>query len=275
MAKPKIAAAGRRAGKSDWVEGLGRAGLVAKAILYAVVGILAIKVALGSGGQKADRDGALRAIAEQPFGKVLLGALALGLGGYAAWRLAQGILDRDDEGEDAKGIVKRLSAFARGGWYGTLCVLTVSKMVGSGSGGGGGGKEDKTTAGVLGLPLGRYLVFAAGAAFVGAGLFNGYRAVTCSFQKKLKRGEMSDAEEKAATVTGIVGHLARLVVFALIGAFLFKAAWQFDPKEAVGLDGALHEVAQAPYGEPLLFAVALGLISYALYCLVQARYRRV
>ena len=86
---------------------------------------------------------------------------------------------------------------------------------------------------------------------------------------------MSDAEETAATGVGILGHLARMVVFALVGAFLLKAAWEYDPKEARGLDGALLELSQQPYGGLLLGAVGVGLFAYALYCFVQARYRRI
>ena len=65
------------------------------------------------------------------------------------------------------------------------------------------------------------------------------------------------------------------VVFGLIGLFLVKAAWEFDSKEARGLDGALLELAQQPYGGLLLGAVAVGLLAYAFYCFVQARYRRI
>ena len=265
-----VAAKGRRAGKSPWVERLGRLGLVAKGVLYAVIGILAIEVALGGREESPDRSGALRTIAEQPFGKGLLIALALGFGGYALWRLAQAILDRDDEGDDAKGLAKRATNLAKAAWYGTLCGLTISVLVG---GSGGGGSEQQQTAGVFDRPGGRYAVYAAGLAFLGAAAFNGYRAVTCKFNKKLRTGRMNDAEEAAATGVGILGHLARMVVFGLIGAFLFRAAWEYDPKKARGLDGALLEVAQAPYGGLLLGGVALGLLAYALYCLVQARYR--
>lgn len=270
MSSGSIASKGRRAGNSPWVERLGRLGLVAKGVLYAVIGILAIKVALGGREQSPDRQGALRAIAEQPFGKGLLTLLAAGLAGYALWRLSQAILDRDDEGEGLTGLAKRAGAFAKAGWYGVLCGLTISTLVGSG---GGGGNEQKTTAGVFDRPGGRYLVYAAGLAFLVAAAFNGYRAVTGTFDKKLKKGKMNDAEEHAATAIGFLGHLARLIIFGLIGAFLVKAAWQFDSKEARGLDGALLEVAQQPYGGVLLGSVGVGLIAYALYCLVQARYR--
>lgn len=270
-----IAAKGRRAGKSPWVEGLGRAGLVAKGVLYAVIAILAIKVAVGARGDDPDKEGALRTIAVQPFGKVLLAILAVGLAGYAAWRLAQGLLDRDAEGERAKGLAKRAGNVAKGVWYGGLCTLTVLKIAGAESESGGGTQEDRATSGVLGLPLGRYLVYAAAAGFVAAALFNGYRAVTCSFRKKLETHKMTETEEAAATGVGVIGHLARFVVFGLIGAFLAKAAWEFDPQEAAGLDTALYEVARQPYGGFLLGSLAVGLLAYALYCFVQARYRDV
>ncbi len=141
-----IAAKGRRAGKSPWVERLGRIGLVAKAVLYAVIGVLAIQVARGGREESPDKGGALRTIAEQPFGKGLLVLLACGLAGYALWRLAQGILDRDNEGEGPKGLAKRAGALGKAGWYGTLCVLTVSTLVGNGS---GDGNEQETTSGRL------------------------------------------------------------------------------------------------------------------------------
>ena len=272
MSSGTIAAKGRRAGQSPWVERLGRAGLVAKGLLYAVIGILAVQVALGGREESPDKDGALNAIAQQPFGRGLLILLALGLVAYGLWRLAQGFLDRDNEGEDAKGLAKRGGAVAKAAWYFLLAGFTVDRIVSSG---GGSSNEQQTTAGVFDLPLGRYLVYGVGLAFVAAAAFNGYRAVTCKFNKKLKTGEMGDAEETAATGVGILGHLARMAVFGLIGAFLLEAAWTFDPKQARGLDGALLEVSQEAYGGLLLGAVAVGLLCYALYCFVQARYRRI
>ena len=86
---------------------------------------------------------------------------------------------------------------------------------------------------------------------------------------------MSDLEERTFTALGVVGHFARGVVFGLIGFFLVRAAWQYDPKEAVGIDGALAEVLQQDYGDTLLGIVAAGLIAFGLYCWVEARYRDV
>ena len=129
MSSSTIAAKGRRAGRSPWVERLGRAGLVAKGLLYAVVGILAVQVALGGREESPDKDGALNTIAQQPFGRGLLILLALGLASYALWRLAQGFLDRDNEGEDAKGLAKRGGAVAKAAWYFLLAGLTVDRIV--------------------------------------------------------------------------------------------------------------------------------------------------
>jgi Domain of Unknown Function (DUF1206) len=272
MSSESFALLGRRAGESRWVEPLGRAGLVAKGVLYAVIGILALQLAFGVDEESPDKDGALRTIAQQPFGKGLLVLLALGLAGYALWRLAQAVLDRDAEGEGPKGLAKRGVNLAKSVWYGTLCVLTVSTLVGNG---GGGSNEQQTTAGVFERPFGRYVVYAAGIAFAAAALFNLWRAITCKFNKKLNTHEMGDAEESAATAVGVLGHLARFVVFGLVGLFLFRAAWKFDPKEARGLDGALLEVSQQPYGGLLLAAVAVGLLAYAAHCFVEARYRRI
>jgi hypothetical protein len=263
-----VAAKGRRAGQSEWVERLGRAGLVAQGVLYGMIGILAAKVALGARGENPDKQGALREIAQQPFGKGLLVALALGFAAYALWRLAQAVLDRDHEGEGAKGIAKRLGYLGRAGWYGALCALTVAKIAGASE---KGGNEQQTTGGVLAMPLGRWIVLAVGLACLGVAAFNAYRAVTCKFEKKLKKSEMNEFEQAGATGVGILGYLARGVVFGLI----VRAAWEYDAQKARGLDGALLELAQQPYGGVLLGAVSVGLMAFALYCFVQARYRRI
>lgn len=263
----------RKGGDGDVVEGIGRTGLAAQGVLYGVIAILAAKVATGAREQSADRSGAIDAIAAQPFGKVLLAAFALGLAGYALWRLSQAVLDREDEGEGAAALAKRAGYLGRGLWYGGLCALTVEELLGARNG--GGSSEKQKTAGVLDWPLGREIVYAAGLTLVGAGVWNLYRGIACRFESKLKSGEMSDVMEMAVRVVGIVGHVARAIVFALVGLFLLRAAWQFDPREAVGLDGALLKLAQAPYGEPLLGAVAAGIGAFALQCFAQARYRDV
>jgi uncharacterized protein DUF1206 len=262
----------RKAAHSFWVEWGGRAGLVAKGVIYALIGVLALLVALGFGGRPKDRQGALRFIADQPLGEAILFALAAGFAGYAIWRFTQAFLDRDNEGDGLKGLAKRAGYFARGLLYAGLATVSLSIVAGLG---GGGRNETQETDKVLDWPFGRALVFAAGFALLGAAAWNGFRALSKGYRKDMKTGQMSKEERRTLDALGYAGHLARMVVFGLIGFFLVRAAWQYDPQEAVGLDGALARVAQATHGEWLLAVVAGGLLAYGLFCFMQARYREV
>jgi uncharacterized protein DUF1206 len=262
----------KHAAKSPWVEWAGRLGLVAKGALYAIVALLALALPLELGGKTSDRQGALRTVAEQPQGEVLLIALGLGFAGYALWRFVQAFLDRDDEGSGLKGLAKRAGYLGRGLIYAASSFVAFALVIGIGS---AGGNEKKETAKVLDLPLGRWIVGAVGLGFLAAGAYNLYRSLTEKFRKDLREHEMSSDVRSWAIAVGVFGHAARGVVFGLIGVFLVRAAIQYDPDEAIGLDGALQKLAAQPYGEWLLGLVAAGLLAYALFCLVQARYREV
>ena len=265
---------GRRAGRSEGVEWLGRTGLVAQGAIYALVALLAIEVALEgrATSHEPDKQGALRLVADQPAGDWLLGALALGFVAYALWRFSQAVVDRSGKGSDAKGLAKRVGYFCVGAWYAVLAVLAVQVILGSS---GSGGNEQETTAGVFGWPFGRELVLGAAAGFFVAAGWNVYRAVSGKLDKHLRTQEMSEGERTTVVAIGGVGHLARGAVFGLIGAFLAKAAIQFDPNEARGLDGALLELTQQPFGRLILGGVAVGLAAFGLWCIAQARYREV
>jgi hypothetical protein len=106
-------------------------------------------------------------------------------------------------------------------------------------------------------------------------LWNLYRGLTRKFEDKWRTGEMSHRARKWGGRAGVAGHLSRAVVFGLIGVFVIKAAVDFNPKDAIGLDGALQKLAHTNYGPYLLGLTAAGLIAYGLYCFVDARYRDV
>ncbi len=242
--------------------------------MYALVGVLALKVAALGRGSAPDRESALKAVADEQFGRVLLSAIAVGLLGYALWQLARAVLGGNLEGGEDESVFKRIGYAARGLFYGALFVSAMMIVFGADEGG-GKGEEDRATAYVLDLPAGQLIVGAIGLAFIAAGLFNLYRGVTRKFREKLKLRKLSDTEDKAYTVLGVAGFAARGVVFGLIGIFLIRAAYQYDPKEAVGLDGALSEIVHTPYGPLLLGIVATGLFAFGLYSFVEARYREV
>jgi uncharacterized protein DUF1206 len=264
----------KQAARSEWVEWIGRAGLVAQGLSFGLVAVLAIKVAVHQGGKTTDREGALRTLADETSGKLLIGALALGFLCYAVWRFAQALFDRMREGDDLKGLGKRASYLGKGLLYLGFFLSAMSILLGEDAAS-GQGEEKHATAGVLGWPAGRWLVGTVGLIVLGAGLWNGYRALSGRFRKELKTEEMSEGEERTAVAIAVLGLLARLVVFSLIGIFLIRAAVQYDPQEAIGLDGALAKVANEPYGSYLLGLLAAALGAYGFFCLIQARYRRV
>jgi Domain of Unknown Function (DUF1206) len=262
---------GEQIAQSRGFELLARAGFAARAVVYVVIGILAIKLAIGSGGASANQQGALRTISAQPFGKVLLILIASGLGGYALWRLLRALLGHGPEGSDSG--IDRVAALASGIVYAGLCAIAVEILLGSG--GGSSGSAQKTTAGVFGWPAGTWLVGIAGIVLIGVGLYQGYRGISKDFLDDSKTEQMSPRLRSWIEWIGTFGHLARMVVFGLVGAFLVRAAIDYNPNKAVGLDGALAQVDHASYGPFLLGVVAAGLIAFGVYSLSDARYRRI
>jgi Domain of Unknown Function (DUF1206) len=255
-----------------WFRFVARAGMAGRGVIFLIIGILALKVATDSGGTTTDQSGALAALAQQPFGEVLLAILALALAGYALWRFVQGVLDTDDKGDDEKAWAVRASKVGSGVSYAILCAAAVGILMGSGGGGSSSGGPKNTTAGVLGWPGGQvWVVIASLVVFAVAG-WNIYRGVAKKFMKRLHPPARMRA---AVELVGVIGMCARGAVFGLIAGFLMKAALEFDPKEAVGLDGALARLAAEPYGKALLGFVAAGLVAFALYCFAEARYREV
>jgi Domain of Unknown Function (DUF1206) len=262
--------AGESVVRSTGFEWLSRAGFLARAAIYGLIGVLALKLALGLGGKITDQQGALATVAHQPFGTYLLTLLAIGLGTYAFWRFTRAAIGHGPEGSDSG--FDRVSALASGIVYLALCIIAVQILMGSG---GGSAKPHKAAAGVLGWPAGTWIVGAAGIIFIGVALYQGYRGLTKDFLSDSKTEEMSPRTREWIGWIGLVGHLARTVVFGLVGVFLVKAALDYNPDKAVGLDGALAKLANHSYGSVLLGIVAAGLIAFALYSASDARYRRI
>lgn len=262
--------AGDDVARSRSLEVLARAGLVARGVVYAIIGILAVKLALGDGGKTTNQNGALKTIAKQPFGEVLLILVTIGLAGYALWRIVRAVVGHGSEAtDDTK---DRIAGFSSGIAYGILFVTALSILIGSG---GSSGSPDKATGGVLDWPAGPVLVAVAGLIMIGVGLEQGYEAISGKFLERSKTEQMSEAVDRGFTVLGVLGYLARMVVFVLVGYFLLRAGLDHDPDKAVSLDGALTAVGQASYGPILLGIVAAGLILFGAYSIVDARYRKV
>ena len=253
-------------------EWMARVGLVARGVVYGIIGILALKLAVGSGGKATTQRGALMTLAQEPFGKALLIATAVGLAGYALWRLVRAGIGHGTEQDDIR--LQRVAGAASGIAYAALSVTAVKILIGASSSGGTNSPK-QTTGGVLGWTGGTVIVAVAGAILIGVALFQGYKGVSKKFLEDSKTREMSRAVKRGFTAIGVFGHLARMVVFGLIGYGLLKAAIDYDPRKAIGLDGALNKLSHNSYGPFLLGVVAAGLIGFALYSIADARYRKI
>jgi hypothetical protein len=253
-------------------EGLARAGYAARGVIYVLIGILAYRVATGVSEHKPNQQGAMQQIADQPFGHALLLLTAIGLGGYSLWRLAQALVGHTPEyGEHSK--LDRIGALGSCLAYAAFTFLAISVL--QGSGGNSSAQPKKATSDVLGWPAGRELVAAAGLLFIGIGIFQAYLGLSKKFLTYSKTGQMSPGVLKAFTAIGVVGLVARAVAFVLIGLFALKAARDYSPKDAVGIDGALARLTQHAYGTTALIVVAVGLIIFGVYSIADARYRKI
>jgi Domain of Unknown Function (DUF1206) len=263
--------AARRA--QPWMERLARLGYATEGAVYALIGVLAAGAAFGPGGRATGQRGAFELVAESPFGSVVLGLIAVGFLGYALWRGVQAIADPDSEGTDVKALGKRVGYGTSAIVYAGLAFSAAGLILGRASD--GGRSPDDWTALLLSWPLGQELVVGVGAAMIGVGIHELYQAYKAEFLDYLKLGEMGEKLRKWTERWGRFGIAARGIVFGIVGAFLIRAALQYDPQAARGLGGALQTLAQQPLGPWLLGAVALGLVAFGLFMLSVARYRRI
>ncbi|MBE4733785.1 DUF1206 domain-containing protein [Streptomyces caniscabiei] len=264
-----------RAARSSVTEGAARAGLTARGVIYLLVGALALQIAFGGSSEQADRQGALEEIAEKPLGSVMLWALGIGLVGMALWRLSEAVFGA--AGPDGQKWTKRLASAARFVFYAFVAYSVLTFAAGGGGGGGGSSDEQSrdVTARALELPGGQWLVGAAGVGVIAAGGWIGVRAAMRSYHKHLRLGEMSRRTRRLVDVTGVAGGVARGLVFATAGVFAVRAAIQYEPDEAKGLDDTLRSFADSPAGPALLACVAAGLVLFGLFSFAMARWRKV
>ncbi len=271
------AASAKRQG-SNLGENLARAGYYGKGLLYMVVGILAARAAFGLGGSVGGSKDALSTLAgEGMFGTILLWVIAFGLVGYSLWNGYRAIIDPENEGDDKKGIGKRIFFGISSVIHASLAIYVFTHLLGS-SGGGGGGGGSGGTQGLVGSVLawgmiGRIIVFIGGAVTIGFAVQQLVKAYKVDLSDQLDYGSMSQKVQTLTTYAGRGGLAARGVVFTIVGLFVISAAWTADKEEAGGLGAALQSLGS--FGGIVLGVVAIGLALYGVYMILKGRYRRI
>ncbi|TMC54386.1 MAG: DUF1206 domain-containing protein [Chloroflexi bacterium] len=269
----KARSASRRGASNSGLELLERAGYVVRGVLYTVMGGLALGVALGIGGMATDQSGSLVILTRGPWGRMLLVAVALGLGAYAIWGFVRAIFDPLHRGDDPPGIAERLGFAWSGTAYTAMVLLALQLLSGSSKSPSHDGTQ-AVIASILTYPAGHWATLVVGAVAIGVGLGQFVEAYTAVFKKDLKRSEMSKPAKKTVDALGRFGMVSRGVTFTLVGWFVVQAGLYRDPSRAHGFGGAFMFLLGQPFGRPLLAVVALGFIALGLHSFASARWER-
>jgi hypothetical protein len=258
----------RQAEGGRLLDRLARLGLICRAVLYVLIGALALQIALGDGSEEADSSGAIETLADQPFGTVTLWLMLVGFAALALWQLTEAMVGTD-------GLGARITAAARTGLYGLLAASLAALLFGGDEIESSDQQARDLTAMVLDLPGGQLLLGVIGLGVFGLGCYWLYKGVMRRFFRDLHAEQISPRTRSVVAILGLVGYAARGVVAGLAGVFLVQAAIQYEPDEAKGVDATLRSFADTTVGPWLLVVIAVGLLLFAAYCMCEARWRRV
>lgn len=273
----QVRGAGRRAHHSDWLDHVARAGLIAYGVVHVVLAWLAIQLAFGDREGSASSTGAVRELAQQPFGEVLVWAVCVGMALLVAWQLIEAVVGHRDE-DGAHLVRKRVTSAGKAIIYATIgfsAFKVVTGSSGGGSGGSGGGKSgstDSMTSQVMQLPGGQLYVGAVALGILTVAGYLIFKGVTDRFEDDLTNKGARGKDGTAFFWLGRIGYVAKGIAIGLVGALFLYAAVTHDPKKSGGLDVALRKLLEQPYGPVMLFAVGFGLGCYGLFSFARARH---
>jgi fumarate reductase subunit D len=263
----------KRAAANPLLELLERLGYVVRGALYAVMGLLALGIALGvGGGQTTDLSGSLVFLVSNPFGKLVLIVAAVGLAAYSLWGFTRAVYDPLRRGSDAGGYMARLGFVSSAVSYAAIVFFALQIL--AGSGGASGDSTQKTIAAVLTHPGGGWLTAIIGLVAIAVGLGQFLEAYRATFKEDLKGAEMSASERSWAIGLGRFGMFARGVIFLVIGWFLVMAGLHHDAGQVQGFGGAFLFLLGQPFGRVVLGTVALGFVALGLHSFACARWIR-
>jgi len=255
------------------LELLERLGYVVRGALYAVMGVLALRIAMSKpDGQAVDLTGSVVFLIGNPFGKFVLLVIIVGLAAYSVWGLIRAVFDPLHRGSDPSGYMERLGFISSAVSYAAIAAFGLKILIGTG--GASTDSTQKTISAILDHPEGGWFTVVIGLAAIGVGLGQFVEAYRAVFKRDLKGAEMSEMQRKVAVALGRFGMFSRGVVFLVIGWFIVQAGVHHDPGKVQGFGGAFMFLLAQPYGHLVLGTVALGFIALGLHSLVCARWMR-
>jgi hypothetical protein len=250
-----------------WTVPVMRVGYAGRGLTYLVVAGFSLW-AIWHGGEAQGTGSALAQLETTTGGRVLLALISLGLLAYAAWRLIAAFLDLDAHGSETKGVVARIGMAVSGLIHLGLAFAALSLLISAG--GSEGESRIRDWVGTLmGWPGGRWIVGLAGLVIMGAGAKYVIEGWTAGYEKYLAASRFTSRWRNALRI----GDAAHGVAISVIGLLFLLAAWRADPSQAGGLAGAFDWLGSRAYGRTLVAALCLGLLGFALFCLVNARWR--
>ncbi|SDJ54194.1 DUF1206 domain-containing protein [Streptomyces indicus] len=259
---------GRRADRSDWVDRAASFGLLAYGLVHVVVGWLAVQLALGDGAGSASPTGAIEELAQGPMGGAVVWATAVGMYLLVVWQLIEAAVGHRTERKRTR---RRLASAGKAVVFGVLGTSALGIALGS--------KQqdneqatDSLTARLMDLPAGQAIVAAVGAVIIGIGVHLVRNGLTDRFLDTFDGRGTSGTTGTAYTWLGRAGHVAKGLALAVVGVLFGWAALTHEPDKSGGLDQALREVLDQPFGPALLTGIALGICCYGCFCFAWARH---
>jgi hypothetical protein len=258
----------------DLLELAARIGYGARGFVYLSVGAIALLSAMDRVGDAVGSRGAVAWLAEQPYGRIWLILLGLGLWAFVTWRILQSVFDADHQGKRRKALLSRAGQALSGLFYGVLAasVFELLDEVDANPAAEDVAENQEKAATLLGLPFGDHALLAVGLVILASAVGNIIRGARSDFGAAL-----ACSEQLCRRVVPIAraGYIARGVALLPLAVFVILAGFRSRASDVTSFGAGLDALERQPGGSWVLAATAVGLMAFGAFAFVEARWRRI